>query len=360
MLDVSLHAVSARILRDVTLTFPKSTCTAIVGPPACGASTLLRVIAGDVTPQSGEVRIGARVVTDLKRSKRPLLFATSSPDAPDRWSVEHLLIAAVRTRTLDREDRHHELQLAVDKWRLGDLLRRTLGTLSSTERTLANLARIELLRPGIALLDRLFEHASRAGLDSLVDDFHRTLRVAGTTVITAPSSSYELGVCDRIVVLDRGTVVQEGLPSQIYVQPASEAAALATGEVNVIPITIRGNVAESVIGAWTIEAPPFEGSGIALIRPEAFTVAARGEDSDLIFGVEEASFRDGRWHARGVLTGGLILRVVLPAGTEIHKGRLLPLRYDPRAVRALQPRPGRGNSSQTDAVQTAQAPGHRR
>jgi len=341
MLDVSLRGVSFRILRDVSAAFPKNTCTAIVGPPACGASTLLRVISGDARPDSGDVRIGARVVTQLKPSKRPLLFATSSPDAPARWSVEHLLVAAVRTRSLDREDRHHELQLAVDKWRLRNLLQRTLGTLSSTESTLANLARIELLRTGVLLLDRMFEHANRAVLEALVDDFHRTLRVAGTTVITAPSSSIELGVCDRIVVLDAGRVVQQGIPSQLYREPSSEATAVATGEVNVIPIVIRGNVVESVIGAWDLDSAPFEGSGIALVRPDDFTLAARGEDSDLIFGVEEASFRDGRWHARGVLTGGLMLRVVLPAETEVHKGRLLPLRYDPqriRLVRALQPR----------------------
>jgi len=341
MLDLSLNGVSSGILRDVSAVFPKNTCTAIVGPPACGASTLLRVLAGDVRPESGEVRIGARVVTQLKRRKRPLLFATSSHDAPARWSVEHLLVAAVRTRSLDREDRHHELRLAVDKWRLGDLLRRTLGTLSSTESTLANLARIELLRPGVLLIDRIFEHANRAALETLVDDFHRTLRVAGTTVISAPSSSMELGVCDRLVVLDAGRVVQQGIPSQLYREPSSEAAAMATGEVNVIPVTIRGNVVESVIGAWDVDVAPFEGAGVALVRPDDFALAARGEDSDLIFGVEEASFRDGRWHARGVLTGGLMLRVVLPPETDVHKGRLLPLRYDPkriRLVRALQPR----------------------
>lgn len=329
MLDVSLRHVTFRVLRDVSLTFPKSTCTAIVGPPACGASTLLRIVTGDDRPDSGEVLVGTRVVNDLSPRKRPLLFATSSTEAPDRWSVEHLLVAAVRTRTLDREERHHELQLALDKWRLGDLVGRKLGTLSSSETTLANLARIELLRPAIAVFDRLLEHLNRARLEEIADDFYRTMRVAGTTVISAPSSSIELGLCDRVVVLDRGAVVQQDVASRIYRQPENEAAAMASGEVNVIPIIIRGKTVESVIGAWEIDPPPFEGSGIALVRPEDFVIAAKGEDSDLIFGVEEASFRDGRWHARGVMTGGLILRVVLPAETEVHKGRLMALRYDP-------------------------------
>lgn len=324
MLDVSV------VVADATLTFAKSTHTAVVGPPASGASALLRTIAGDAR---GTVRIGARDVSALRRSKRPLLYVTSALDAPRRWSLRHLLIAAVRTRTLDREDRHHEYELAVDKWRLGALLDRRLDALSSTERTLANLARIELLKPAILVADRLLELANPSIVARLADDLHRTLRVAGTTVISAPASSVELGLCDRVVVLDGGRVVQEGVPSQVFAAPASEAAATATGDVNVIPIEIRGGEATSAIGAWPSDA--FEGRGVALARPDDFAIAAKGEDSDLIFGVEEASFRDGRWHLRGILTGGLILHVVVPRDVEVHKGKLFALRYDPARFRLL-------------------------
>jgi hypothetical protein len=98
--------------------------------------------------------------------------------------------------------------------------------------------------------------------------------------------------------------------------------------VNVIPVTVRGDVVESAIGSWNASAS-FQGSGIALARPEDFSITAVGEESDLIFGIEEASFRDGRWIAAGMLTGGITLRVVLAADVAVHKGRLIPLRYDP-------------------------------
>jgi len=315
----------AVVVEGVTLVFPKSTHTAIIGPPACGASTLLRVLAGDVR---GTVRIGARDVSALRRARRPLLYITSSLDAPERWSLRHLLIAAVRGRTLDREDRHHEFELAAEKWQLGALLDRRLGTLSSTERTRANLARIELLKPAILVADRLLEHANPAAVAALADDIARTLRVAGTTVISAPASPVELGLCDRVVVLDAGRVAQVGVPSEVFAAPRSEAAAVATGDVNVIPIEIRGRNVNSPIGVWETDAR-FQGSGVALARPDDFVIAAKGEDSDLIFGIEEASFRDGRWHLRGFITGGLILHVAVPRDVEVHKGKLLPLRYDP-------------------------------
>src|SRR6185369_1897680 len=121
-------------------------------------------------------------------------------------------------------------------------------------------------------------------------------------------------------VLDGGRVVQHGVASHVFGQPATEAAARATGEINVIPITIRGREVDSVIGAWTLDAAPFEGSGVALARPGDFAVAAAGEESDVIFAVEEASFYDGTWHVRGMITGAVMLHVEVPRDAAVHKG----------------------------------------
>jgi ABC-type sugar transport system ATPase subunit len=331
MLDVSLTDITFANLREVTATFPRSTHTAIIGSAGCGASTLLKIIAGVVKPQSGEVRVGSRDVTNLKRARRPLLYTTSAIEAPSRWSVRHLLVAAARQRTIDREDRQHEIALAANKWNLS--LDRRLDTLSSTERTRANLARIEILKPAILAADRILELVNPS--ENLADEFYRTLRVMGTTVITAPSSVVELGSIDRVIVLDAGRIAQEGMPSEVYGNPRSEAAAVATGDVSVVPVTIRGNTVESIVGSWDIDPPPFQGNGIALIRPDDFSVAAPGEESDLIFSVEEASFYGGAWHVRGVLSGAFLLRATLPGNLAIHKGKLIALRYDPTRFRLL-------------------------
>jgi ABC-type sugar transport system ATPase subunit len=324
VLDVSVRDVSLRIVHDVTLTFPRSTHTAITGPPASGTSTLLRVIAGEERPERGTVQIGTRDVTNLATDRRPLLYVTSELDVPRRWSVEHALINAVRARTLDRVDRLHELQLAAEKWQL-DVTRR-IGILSDSERARVLCARIELRKPAVVVADKLLRDAP-----GLADELFRTLRVLGTTVITAPSSVAELGLTDRVVVLDRGRVVQEGAAAQIYSHPHSEAAAIATGAVNVIPVVVRGRTVSSPIGEWETDAQ-FAGEGAALIRPDAFQIPKPGEESDLIFGIEEATFENGFWIARGFVTGVLSLRVALPRSEKVHKGRVLALRFDPNGI----------------------------
>ena len=328
MLDVALHSVSARSLHGVDAHFERSTHTAIVGPPAAGASTLLGVLAGTVRPKSGSVVIGTRDITAVKASRRPLLHVTADLDVPDRWSVQHALVAAVRQRTLDRVDRQREYELAVVRWRLSGITDRNIGTLSSSERTLVQLARIELLHPGIVVADRLLERLNPSMLVWAADQLYRVFRVIGATVISAPASRLELGFADSVLVLEDGAIVQRGRPAEVFARPVSEAAAAAIGEINAIPIVVRGNQAESVMGAWDVAQPQFQGNGVALARPEDFHVAGAGEDSDLIFSVEEASFAGGGWLATGLLTGGIRLRVALPLSVAVSKGKLLALRYD--------------------------------
>ena len=332
MLDVALHGVSFAYrrsdfaLRGIDLVFHGGTCTGVAG---LGTSTLLKLIAGDLRPDKGEILIGTRPVTKLKRSRRPLLFATGEIDAPARWSVRHALIAAVRTRTLDRVDRQMEYEQVLDKWRLTRVAGRRLADLSDSERMLAHLASIELRRPAILVVDGI-------QLGSAAEDFFRTLRVLGTTVIFAATSTAELGWSDRLAVLDGGSVVQAGRPAQVFSAPLGEAAALATGGANFIPVAIRGNVVESIVGEWEVGVAPFQGTGVAVARPDDFEIAAPGEESDLIFNIEEAAFVDGRWLATGILSGGFLLRVLLPRSIEVRKGKLLALRYDPQRFSLLQ------------------------
>lgn len=340
MLDVALRSLAfgygpELLLRDLSVVFPRSSHTALTGPPACGASTVLRLIAGTLKPRSGEVVIGTRAVNDLKPARRPLLFSTSAIDFPGRWSVQHALVAAVRTRTLDRVDRHRDYMLAAESWELADLLERRVDTLSSTEATRVLCARIELLKPAILIADRLLERAGASSRERIADALYRTLRVMGTTVVSAPAARDELAFTDRIAVLDGGRIVQSGGAAEIFANPINDAAAAATGEFDAIPVTIRGKTVESVIGAWDVNDPPFQGTGVALVRPGDFSQAKPGEDSDLVFGVEEAGFADGRWIARGILSGGISLRVELPAEAQVHKGRLMALRYDPARFRLL-------------------------
>ncbi|HEY5610758.1 MAG TPA: ATP-binding cassette domain-containing protein [Thermoanaerobaculia bacterium] len=335
MLDVSLDKVSFQHGRsgfridDLTCVFPRSSITAIVGAAGSGKSTLLRLASGHHKVKAGTIRIGSRDATLLPPRERPLFSSAFDTIPPPRWSAQHVLIAALRERKLDLEDRRVEFDLAVDKWRLSPLLERKLSTLSPAERLRLRLSQIETLRPAVFVADRFLQDASTDELPELIREIGSSLRMIGSTVITEISTLDELSMCDRAVVMDAGRIIQSGTPKDVYDRPINEASARALGDVNTIPIVIRGSSVESPIGDWSVASPPFEGEGVALARPGDFSVVSPGEDSDFIFSIEQASFRRGEWLLRGFLTGAHLLTVTLSASMDIHKGKLLPLRYDP-------------------------------
>jgi len=338
MLDLQLKGVTFRdsksgfAISGLSLDLLRQTHTALVGASGSGKSILLELISGERRPDLGVIQYGARDVTRLRRAKRPVLAWHRESRLVERWSVRHLLVAAARQRSLDFEDRHREIELAAEKWTLKKLMDRSIRNLSSTEQLRAHLAQIELLKPAVFVAERLFSRATASSFRFLADEFYRTLRVTGTTVVSEISSSRELDFCDRIVVMDRGAIVQQGTPKELWDRPSSPESALAIGEANLVPVTIKGVEVSSPIGWWELQAPLFEGAGVAVVRPTDFLIAGPGQDSDLIFGVEEAGFSDGMWDLRGFLTGGTHLHVRIAGSERIHKGRLIPLRFDSSRV----------------------------
>lgn len=328
MLDLRLEGISYGPLQALDLRFDRNTHTALIGPSGGGKTSILRVLEGTARPDTGRIIIGARDVTNVRAARRPLLSVGPEPLFPLRWSALHWLLAALRTRSLDREDRMRELELIQSKWTLDSLLERRVRDLSSGERTRLRLASIEALHPAILLAERMLDGCPPAIAPALADQMYRTLRVMGTTVVSEIAHGSELRHCDRVVVIAGGRVEQSGVAKEIFDRPVSPVAAGSIAPCNVIEVRIRNERAESPIGEWNAKGLP-DGRGTAIIRPESFTLAAKGEDSDLIFGIEEAGFSEGRWHLRGFITGGTSLEVSLAEPRlEIHKGKLLPLRVD--------------------------------
>lgn len=338
MLDLSLENVSFEHhgsnfrLADVSFRAAKGTHTLIAGAGGSGKSTLLRLITGDHRPTSGTIHFGARDATSLSRRKRPVLFVSPALDVPGRWSVQHLLIASLSRRSLDREDRMTEFRRIVGNWALEGVLGRRLDSLSSHEVLVARLAAVEALRPAVGVFERIFDAAAAPQRAILADRFFRVLRGLGTTVVTEASSQFETAFCDRVVILDSGAVVQEGTPYGVYRQPVSVTSARALGSVNALPAIVRNGSVETRAGVWELAGIPWDGEGYVLVRPEDFAVAASGEESDFIFGVEEARFSEGAWTLLGFLPGGQVLQVRLQAAMAPRKGQLVALRIDPQRI----------------------------
>jgi ABC-type sugar transport system ATPase subunit len=355
VLDLALDGVTldrgGLSIAQLSATFPRSSHTALIGPSGSGKSTLLALLEGTARPASGRVVIGRRDATKMRPAARPLFHSARTRTIPGRWSVRHALVAAARARRgLDYEDRVEEISRVAAAWRIDSLLDRRGRELSSGEALRVRLAQILLLRPAVLLAERLFAPATAGTADELEDRFWRQLRADGCTVVHEIARPEELGWAEGALLLDGGAVVASGSPRDLERTAPTAALAALFGPLSAIPIVLEGDEARSALGTWRVETPPFQGNGVALAHPWDFVRAEAGEESDFIFGIDEARFLGWTWELTGIVSGATLLRVWVDAAEHPSKGRLLPLRFDASRFRLFPAEAAPRLSAPTDVI----------
>ncbi len=217
---------------DAHLTVPDGQVIAVLGPSGCGKSTLLRAIAGLEPLSAGSVSWDGRDLAGVPTHKRgfALLFQ-------DGQLFPHLTVArnvgyALRLRR-DPDTRARVAEL-LDLVGLTGYDDRLPATLSGGERQRVALARSLAADPRLLLLDEPLS-ALDAGLrERLAVELRDILRAAGSTALMVTHDHEEaFAVADRMAVMRRGRVVQEGPIAEVWRAPADPETALFLGYARV-------------------------------------------------------------------------------------------------------------------------------
>ncbi|PRY58756.1 iron complex transport system ATP-binding protein [Knoellia remsis] len=227
-------------LDDVTLTLPRHTVTAIVGPNGCGKSTLLRSLARLLRPTQGRVLLGDEDVSGIDRRDfaRRVALLPQGPQAPDNLSVIDL-VARGRDpyrRWFDQWSRPDE-DIVTDALRrtgLEDVADRPLETLSGGQRQRAWVALALAQRTDILLLDEPTTYLDLAHqLDVLdtVTELHR--RDGVTVVMVLHDLSLAARYADHVVAMRSGGVVEAGPVAEV-ITPAMLRAVFDV-EAQIVP-----------------------------------------------------------------------------------------------------------------------------
>ncbi len=230
------RSVETAALRDVDLDLRAGEIVGLVGPSGSGKSTLARALFGLVEPDAGSIRIdgdelvGARR-SSLRRIRHRLAlvhqdpFASLHPGMRIRSIVEEPLViaGAPSTGRLPRVRRALELA-GLDP--TDDLLSRHPDQLSGGQRQRVALARAIVVEPTVLVLDEpmsMLDASIRAGIAGALLDARDELESA--IVLITHDLAEAAGTCDRIVVLDRGRIVETGATDQLIADPRHEATA---------------------------------------------------------------------------------------------------------------------------------------
>jgi len=323
-------------LGDVSFTVEQGEIVCLLGPSGCGKTTLLRIIAGLETLESGRVLVDGRDVSRVPPHRRGFGLMFQEYALFPHKDVFGNVAFGLRMQGLEREVVVARVAEALELVGLAGFERRDVNQLSGGEQQRVALARSLAPQPRLLMLDEPLGALDRALRERLMEELPVILHRAGVTAITVTHDQGEaLALADRVVLMRVGHVVQVGTPEQVYRRPASAWAARFLGLTNLLEArVVKRGLVETGIGNFELETEDWE-KGQLLIRPEAAQLSADGPN--LLHGtVMERSFRGERYRLRVRHVSGVELIFNLPASVELPAtGETITLSLSPQALALL-------------------------
>jgi sulfate/thiosulfate transport system ATP-binding protein len=210
------------VLDDVSVAIESGSLTALLGPSGGGKSTLLRVIAGLETPDSGTVHIAGIDATRLAPQRRNVGFVFQHYAAFKHMTVYGNVAFGLEVRKRPKAETRRRVTELLELVHLEQLAGRYPAQLSGGQRQRMALARALAVQPEVLLLDEPFgalDAQVRKELRTWLRRLHDEVHV--TTVFVTHDQEEAMDVADHIAVLAGGRVVQVGAPHDIYDNPSN-------------------------------------------------------------------------------------------------------------------------------------------
>ena len=267
-------------LDNVSIAARRGEFLTLLGESGSGKTTLLRIVAGLERPTAiNRITIDGVDATLTPANKRNTTTVFQHYALFPHMSVGENIEYGLRVRGMPKEERRQRALKVLELMRLSDLYERRVHQLSGGQKQRVALARALVTEPAILLLDEplgALDEKLRIDMQVELKELHERL---GLTFIYVTHSQEEaLTMSDRILLLRRGRVVQEGPPTDLFERPATRFVAEFMNVENLLDGTIEsasGGEATVRIGSHKLRGP-WTGRGAAAIGAKA-CVAVRAE-----------------------------------------------------------------------------------
>jgi spermidine/putrescine transport system ATP-binding protein len=251
----------------------------LLGPSGCGKTTTLRMIAGFEMPTSGEILIDGEYQGYLPANQRPVNTVFQQYALFPHMTIEENVGFGLEMRGVPRLERQKRVEEALHMVRLLGTERRKPNQLSGGQQQRVALARALINKPKVLLLDEPLGALDLKLRKEMQLELKTLQREVGITFIYVTHDQEEaLAMSDRLAVMNRGKVLQIGLPEEIYEHPTNRFVADFIGETNFIeghvealgePMQFKISPGVVVPSVWASESSVAVGSRAVLsIRPE--------------------------------------------------------------------------------------------
>jgi iron(III) transport system ATP-binding protein len=290
---VSLKSVSKNYgdkpaVAEIDLDVMAGEFVALLGPSGCGKTTLLRLLAGFETPDSGTISIGAREVARasvmaVPPEQRGVGMVFQSHALWPHMTVGENVEYALKIRRIPTAERHRLVDRALDTVGLVERRDSPPDQLSGGQRQRVALARCLAMEPSVVLMDEPLASLDVHLRESLQAEFHRLHRQLGATIVYVTHDHAEaMALADKVAVIDHGRMQQVATPRALYAEPATAMVADFVGRGMVVPldgaVTGRDGSVEARLWGEQIHLRSSRNgtSTQACLRPEGLSLGPTG------------------------------------------------------------------------------------
>jgi ABC-2 type transport system ATP-binding protein len=213
--DLTKYYGERRAIGPLSFSIADHEIVGLLGLNGAGKTTTLRVLACDLLPSEGTVRVdGVDVVESPEEVRARIGWLPDTPPLYDEMTVGEYLGFAARLRGLTSAEADKRVPAALEQARLGDVRDQTIGTLSHGFRQRVGIAQAIVHRPRLLLLDEPI-----SGLDPVqiveMRELVRGLKQEHTVILSSHILSEISETCDRLLVLRDGEIVAEGTEAEL-------------------------------------------------------------------------------------------------------------------------------------------------
>ena len=228
---------------DVSLTVASGEFVTLLGPSGCGKTTTLRLIAGYLIPDAGEISVDGRLLSSPKNVVPPesrgmgMVFQNYAV-WPHKTVFENVVFG-LRLRNVSRDEARERVGRVLDMVNLAGLESRYPSELSGGQQQRVALARSLVVEPAVLLLDEPLSNLDAKLRERMRSELKTLQRRTGITFIYVTHDQTEaLALSDHIAVMHDGRLQQYGTPREVYLEPANHIVADFMGLVNLIPAVL--------------------------------------------------------------------------------------------------------------------------
>ncbi len=226
-------------VEGLSLSIQPGELVALLGPSGCGKTTTLRLVAGFLVPESGEIWVGDRCLssagTVVPPERRRMAMIFQSYALWPHMTVAQNVAYGLKFRDVPRADRDRRVKEMLRVVRLGGYEHRYPGELSGGQQQRVAVARALVVEPEILLLDEPLSNLDANLREEMRFEIRRLHEAfAITTLYVTHDQAEAMVISDRIAVLQKGRVAQIGVAEELFVHPRTRFVAEFIGRTNVV------------------------------------------------------------------------------------------------------------------------------